>query len=95
MSPSTATGSVTFYDGSTSLGTATLSSGTASVNTSSLTVGPIISLLVYGGNTTYASGTSNTVIQKVRGKTTISGPIKPEPCNDPDSAEWCRRQWVL
>jgi hypothetical protein len=81
LSSSGATGSVTFYDGSTSLGTATLSSGTASVNTSSLTVGSHNITAVYGGNTTYASGTSNTVIQKVRGKTTITWPYKPSPCN--------------
>jgi hypothetical protein len=81
VSSSGATGSVTFYDGSTSLGTATLSGGTASISTSSLMVGSRNITAVYGGNSTYASGTSNTVIQKVRGKTTITWPYKPSPCN--------------
>jgi hypothetical protein len=81
MSPSAATGSVTFYDGSTSLGTANLSSGIAFVSTSSLTVGSHNITAVYGGNGTYASSTSNTIVQKVRGKTTITWPYKPNPSN--------------
>jgi Bacterial Ig-like domain (group 3)/Purple acid Phosphatase, N-terminal domain len=81
VSSSGATGSVTFYDGSTSLGTATLSGGIAFVTTSSLTVGLHNITAVYGGNTTYASSTSNTVIQKVKSKTTITWPYKPSPCN--------------
>jgi hypothetical protein len=72
---------VTFYDGSTSLGTAGLSNGTASISTSGLTVGSHNITAVYAGNTTYASSTSNTIVQKVRGKTTITWPYKPSPCN--------------
>jgi len=81
VSPSGATGSVTFYDGSTSIGSTNLSSGSASFSTSSLSVGSHNITAVYGGNTTYASSTSNTVIQKVRGRTTITWPYKPGPCN--------------
>src|SRR5207247_1795870 len=39
VSPSSATGTVQFFDGSTSLGSATLTGGSASVSTSSLSVG--------------------------------------------------------
>jgi hypothetical protein len=82
ISSSGATGSVTFYDGSASLGTVTLSSsGIAFVSTSSLSVGSHNITAVYGGNSTYASNTSNTIVQKVRGKTTIIWPYKPSPCN--------------
>ncbi len=44
VSPSAATGTVTFFDGATSLGTGTLSSGTASLGVSTLTAGTHSSL---------------------------------------------------
>jgi len=81
VSPSNATGSVTFYDGSTSLGTGTLSSGTASYSTSSLSIGSHSITAVYGGNSTYGSSTSNVVNQKVKSKTVCTWPSKPNPCN--------------
>ena len=64
VSPSTASGSVTFMDGVTILGSGTLSSGTASFTptASQLTVngGTAHSITaVYGGNTTYAGSTSS------------------------------------
>lgn len=61
VSPSGATGTVTFYDGTTSLGTGTLSSGTASIATSSLSVGSHSITAVYGGNTSYTTSTSSAV----------------------------------
>jgi hypothetical protein len=94
VSSSGATGSVTFYDGSTSIGTATLSGGTASFSTSSLTAGSHNITAVYGGNTTYASSTSNTVVQKVKSKTTITWPYKPSPCNWGHSCTFtCKIGW--
>jgi hypothetical protein len=81
LSPSAATGSVTFYDGSTSMGTGTLSSGTASYSTSSLSIGSHSITAVYGGNSTYGSSTSNVVNQKVKSKTVCTWPSKPNPCN--------------
>ena len=59
--PVAATGTITFYDGTTSLGTATLSSGVASFTTSSLAVGTHSITAQYGGDTTYNQGTSNAV----------------------------------
>jgi hypothetical protein len=59
VSPSAATGTVTFYDGSTSLGTGTLSSGTATMSTSSLAVGANSLTAKYTGSSAYASSTSS------------------------------------
>ncbi len=53
-----ATGTVTFYDGTTQLGTATLTSGIATYPTSSLADGTHTLTAVYGGDTTYNGSTS-------------------------------------
>ncbi|MFZ0927649.1 MAG: Ig-like domain repeat protein, partial [Syntrophobacteraceae bacterium] len=58
VSPSTASGSVTFNDGSTTLGTGTISGGTASLSTSTLTGGSHSITAVYGGDTNYSTSTS-------------------------------------
>ena len=54
----TATGSVTFYEGSTALGTATLASGVASLLVPFTTAGPGSVTAVYSGNATDATSTS-------------------------------------
>lgn len=61
VSPSAATGSVTFYANSASLGTGTLDSGTATLNTSFSTAGTESLTATYGGSSTYASSTSSAV----------------------------------
>jgi protocatechuate 3,4-dioxygenase beta subunit len=61
VSPSAATGTVTFREGSTSLGSATLSSGTAEYAATFSTAGTYSVTAVYGGSSTYASSTSNAV----------------------------------
>ena len=53
-----ATGTVTFYDGTTELGTATVSSGSAAYTTSTLADGTHTLTAVYGGDTTFNSSTS-------------------------------------
>ena len=55
---SAATGTVTFYDGTTELGTATLTSGVATYPTSALANGTHTLTAVYGGDTTFNSSTS-------------------------------------
>jgi subtilase family serine protease len=65
VSPSAATGTVQFLDGSTSLGSATLRNGTASLSTSSLSVGSHSITAQYGGNSTFASSTSSVLTQTV------------------------------
>jgi hypothetical protein len=59
VSPSTATGTVTFYDGSTSLGTEILISGVATLTTSSLSEGTHTIKARYGGSNVYLSSSSN------------------------------------
>jgi hypothetical protein len=60
-----ATGTVTFYQGSTSLGTVTVNSGTASLTTSFSAAGAYTLTAAYGGNSSYASSTSNSVTETV------------------------------
>jgi Bacterial Ig-like domain (group 3) len=61
VSPSTATGTVTFMDGTASLGTATLSGGTASLTTSALASGTHSLSAAYGGDTHNGPSTSSAV----------------------------------
>src|ERR1700719_786283 len=53
VSPSAATGTVTFKDGSTTLGTGTLSSGTATFATGTLSLGSHSITAVYGGDSNF------------------------------------------
>ena len=61
VTPSAATGTVTFYDGTTALGTATLSSGTATLTATFSTAGVQSLTVAYSGSTTYAASTSAAV----------------------------------
>lgn len=61
VSPSAATGTVTFYDGTTSIGSATLSGGTASTTVTFSTTGAQSLTATYGGSSSYASSTSSAV----------------------------------
>ena len=70
VSPSAATGTVTFYDGTTTLGTGTLSSGTASLATKFTTTGTQSLTATYAGSTTYAASTSAAISVTVTASTT-------------------------
>lgn len=61
VSPSAATGTVTFYNGTTSLGTGTLSSGTATLATSFSSAGTYTLTATYGGNSSYTTSTSSSI----------------------------------
>jgi Bacterial Ig-like domain (group 3) len=62
----TLSGTVTFQDGASALGPpVTLSAGTATLTTSGLTGGTHSITAVYGGDTTYAGGTSPALMQTV------------------------------
>ena len=65
VTPSAATGTVTFKDGSTTLGTGTLSSGKATYSTSTLAVGSHSIAAVYGGDSNYNGSTSSALTQTV------------------------------
>ncbi len=58
VTPSTATGSVTFNNGSTALGTVALSSGTAALTTTTLPVGANSITATYNGDGTLATSSS-------------------------------------
>jgi len=65
VSPSAATGTVTFYAGSTSLGTGSLSSGTATFATSFSSAGSYSLTAVYEGDSTYATSTSTAITENI------------------------------
>jgi hypothetical protein len=65
VSPSAATGTVTFKDGATTLGTGTLSGGTATYSTSSIPAGNHDISAVYPGDSIYRHSTSSTLAQGV------------------------------
>lgn len=72
VSPSVATGIVTFMDGSTSLGTGTLSGGVTNLTTSTLAISTHSITAVYAGDTNYVGSTSSVLTQKVLALTSIS-----------------------
>ena len=78
VSPTAATGTVTFYDGTTSLGTGTLSSGTATLSTSFSSAGTYSLTATYGGSTEYASSTSSAITVTVTAATTCSETLEGE-----------------
>ncbi len=61
----TPTGNVTFFDGASSLGTSVLSGGSAALAINGLAVGSHNITASYGGNATYGSSTSTTLVQVV------------------------------
>jgi hypothetical protein len=65
VAPTSATGTVTFQDGSTTLGAGALSGGTATYTTSSLTAGTRSITATYGGDSLYSGSTSAAMIQIV------------------------------
>jgi len=76
VSPSAATGTVTFYNGTASLGTGTLTSGVATLSTSFSTAATDSITATYDGDSTYAASTSSaislTVTSSGSSTTTIS-----------------------
>ena len=67
VTPSAATGMVTFYNGSTNIGSAAVIGGTASVTTSFAAGGTDILHAVYSGDYNYLSSTSNSLTMNVSG----------------------------
>ena len=78
VSPTAATGKVTFYDGTTSLGTSTLSSGAATFTTSFSTTGSHSLTATYAGSTTYAASTSAAVSVTVSASASCSSTLEGE-----------------
>ena len=73
ISPSSAMGTVQFFDGSNSLATATLSGGLASLSTSALAVGPHSLIAGYNGDNNYNGSNSATLTQTVNPASDLPG----------------------
>ncbi|MGA3130051.1 MAG: Ig-like domain-containing protein [Terracidiphilus sp.] len=76
VSPSAATGTVTFYNGSTNIGSATVSGGAASVTASFAAGGTATLHAVYSGDYNYLSSTSNSLAMTVSGPLVTSTTLK-------------------
>lgn len=61
VTPSTATGSINFYDGTNLIGTGYMAGGAASFTASLMSSGPQAILAVYSGDTTYLSSSSTPI----------------------------------
>jgi len=73
VTPSVATGTITFKDGSTTLGTGTISSGVATFSSSKLAQGSHYLTASYGGSAKYNGSTSLLLIQVVnKANTTVT-----------------------
>ena len=78
--PSSATGTITFLDGSTSLGNGTVTNGVATLATSTLTGGAHTITAAYGGDTNNGSATSAPLTQTVnKMDPTLSAPTVSSP----------------
>lgn len=98
VTPSAATGTVAFYDGSTELGTGTLSSGIATLATSFSTAETASLTAVYAGDATYASSTSSVVSVAVTASSAACGtsinPVTEGPYWVSDSASGYERSEI-
>ena len=65
VSPSAATGTITFYDGGALLGAGALSGGAATLSSAALTGGSHNLIAVYGGDSSYNGSTGATLFQAV------------------------------
>jgi len=79
VSPSSATGTVTFLDGTSTLGTGTLGGGKATFSTSGLSTGSHLITAKYGSDSNYNGSTSVTLSQTVNGKTDTTITLKSSP----------------
>ena len=70
--PASATGSVTFKDGTTTLGSAAITSGSATLTTSTLAVGTHSITAVYGGSSGVSGGTSAVFSQVINSSAKVA-----------------------
>jgi hypothetical protein len=87
ISPTSATGTITFKDGTTSIGTAALAAGKGMLAVTTLSVGTHSLSAVYGGDAADSSSTSNTVTVTITSATGAPAPSPtptPAPSASPD-----------
>lgn len=82
LTPAAATGSVTFYNGSTSIGTSNVNAGTATLTTAFAASGQLPLTAKFNANSAYAASTSNIVGLFVTGDTASSVALQVSP-SDP------------
>jgi hypothetical protein len=83
IAPAGATGTITFFDGSTILGTGTLTNGQTAVTTSTLIVGSHTITVSYGGDTNNSPATSLPLSQIVNKATPVIPPPVVSSSNPP------------
>ncbi len=86
VSPSSATGTLTFKDGSTTIGTAVLGHGSGSMTVSDLSAGSHSLTAVYAGNVTFSGGTSDTVTQVINAGSAGSSSSGSSSSSSPESS---------
>jgi membrane-bound inhibitor of C-type lysozyme len=69
LSPTTATGTVTFYNGSTAIGTANVNAGAATLNTTFASSGKIALKAIFAANASWETSTSNQISLFITGNT--------------------------
>jgi Glycoside hydrolase family 44/Bacterial Ig-like domain (group 3) len=74
VAPASATGTITFNDGSTAIGTATLTSGGAQLPVSTLSAGTHSLSAAYGGDAADSSSTSNVLTVTITAPASPTGP---------------------
>ena len=81
VSPASATGTVTFYDGGTEIGAAALDSGTATITTPALAAGTYTITVSYGGDQNFAASTGSLTqtvnVNQVAPTVTASATVSP------------------
>ena len=77
VTPAIATGTVTFYDGTTPLATEPVSGGVATLTTTSLASGTHSLSAVYSGDANFITSTSNTVTETIGGIVTPTLTVAP------------------
>jgi len=79
LAPATATGSVTFYNGSTAIGSANVNAGIATLNTSFANSGHLALQAVFTANASWETSTSNQVALFVTGDTSAAVVLQVSP----------------
>ncbi len=79
VSPSTATGTIHFFDGTTLIGTVPVTGGSASLSSSSFVLGTHSLTAVYSGDLNFLGSTSNPVILVIQEPTTSALSVFPNP----------------
>jgi hypothetical protein len=72
VSPTAATGTVTFFDGAVALGNGTYNGGRATLSTAALSAGTHSITAVYSGDTIYNASTAPALLQIVKVSTTLT-----------------------